>query len=149
MIEADTARLIDNGNFVAGDVASFEALGLGDAIPVTGSVTINAISITPLAPVHGVSTKLLNGAVMFRWTRQSRVDGGWVGGVDQLMVEGQEKYSLSLLLNDIIIDEWAVFEPNVTIDPAALGIPGSALFTLAVRQVGRFAQSPPLFINTI
>lgn len=149
MIEPETARLIDGGNFLVGDIASFEALGLGDAIPVTGAVTINAISITPLAPVHGVATKLLNGAVMFRWARQSRVDGGWVGGVDQLMVEGQEKYLLSLLFNGIIVDEWAVFEPNVTIDPTALGIPGSALFTLAVRQVGRYAQSPPLFIDTI
>jgi Putative phage tail protein len=149
LVESETARLIDGGSFSAGDVASFEALGLGDAVPVTGFAIVKAISITPLAPIHGVATRLPNGSVTFHWTRRSRVDGGWVGGVDQLMVEGQEKYMLSLTANGIIIDEWAVFEPSVTIDPAALEIPGSALISLAIRQVGRYAQSPPLFIDII
>ena len=119
MVESDTARSIESGNFLAGDSASFEALGLGDATPLAGSATIKAMSITPLAPVHGSATRLPTGGVTFRWTRRSRVDGGWVSGIDQLMVEGQEKYLLSLLVDGSPIEEWAVLEPTATIDPVA------------------------------
>ncbi len=150
LVEPGSARLIEDRNFVQGDVATIEALGLGDNVPVAASVTVEALAIRPLVPVHGSSAVLNDGSVMFRWVRRSRIDAGWRDGVDQLLAEQAEQYRVLLTADGSPVGEWTVPESSVTFSPAtwaALAIPQDAEIIAKIFEVGRHAVSPPLAIH--
>jgi hypothetical protein len=152
LIQAEAARLIEERNFVRGDRVEAEALGLGDSNAASASVLVDALAITPLAPVHGSATAHADGSVLLRWVRRARMDSGWRDGVDQAMVEGQEQYVIRLSADGAFVGEWTTAEPHLFYGPAqwaALALAGNAAVTFAVRQVGRHAQSDPLTINLI
>lgn len=152
LIQAETAKLIEERNFIRGDAVEIEALGLGDANAVSASALVDALAITPLAPVHGVVIAYADGSVSLQWIRRSRIDSGWRDGVDQVMGEGQEQYVISLSADGAFVGEWTTVDSSLLFEAAqwsAFDISASAAVTFAVRQVGRHAQSEPLYVDLI
>lgn len=149
LVDASSARLIFDPYCIIGRNIEVEAEGLGDALPVTLSAIVEGLAVRPLAPVHGKAVRHSDGSIDVSWIRRSRLDIGWVDGVDQPMAEDREAYSVELVFNDIILREWMI-ERN------SLSLPASELMTMElssvasptfrVRQIGRFAQSPALHI---
>ena len=150
MIESDSARLIEERVFVAGDIAIVEALGLADAFSTSALASIQGFAINPLTPVHGAFTVSSSGSVIISWVRRSRIDSGWRDGVDQLLAEQQEQYLITLTTGGAPVAEYTSFEPNISFSAAQwsdLGMSENTLVAAVIRQVGRHAQSSPLIIN--
>jgi hypothetical protein len=100
-----------------------------------------------LMPVHGWARRQTNGDIHLNWVRRSRLDLGWVDGVDQLMVEDREAYHVLIFADDNIVGDWTVLESALHIsadDYACLGIPSDVEVRFSVQQIGRFTQSMPL-----
>jgi hypothetical protein len=148
-IEAAAARVIEERVWAPADFIAIEAFGLGDAAPVSGSIAVSGIAVTPLPPVHGRGQVAADGTVSFYWIRRSRIDPGWRDGVDQMMAEQQEEYRFSLIADDAVVAEFDLFENAILWSAAewsALGIAPDAAISAQVRQIGRHAQSEPLSI---
>lgn len=149
LVEASSARLISEPYYTIGKNLEVEAEGLGDASPVTRCAMVEGLAVKPLAPVHGKAVRNSDGSIDVSWIRRSRLDIGWVDGVDQPMAEDREAYSVELVLNNLVLKEW-------TVERSGFSLPVPELMTMEissetspifrVRQIGRFAQSPVLHI---
>lgn len=149
LIEASSARLLSEPYYTIGQNIQVEAEGLGDVVPVTGSAIVEGLAVKPLAPVHGKTVRNGDGSIDISWVRRSRLDIGWVDGVDQPLAEDREAYLVELVSNDIILREWTVERSGLFLPVSELtgmGLSSAAQLTFRVRQIGRFAQSPALHI---
>lgn len=147
LINASSMRLISEDSYQLGQIVTLDAQGLGDAEPVTTSIVAAGMAITPLSPVHGRAENDGSGNFDLYWKRRSRLDLGWLDGVDQAQAEDQESYRIGLYMDDRILREWTVVENRLRISAseiAALGIPQNSFVTVKVQQIGRFALSGPL-----
>lgn len=147
LMDAASTRIIPENAYQVGQTVTLDAQGLGDAAPVTTVVVAAGRAITPLPPVHGDVVKDDGGNFDLYWKRRSRLDLGWVDGVDQAQVEDQESYRVGLYANDGILREWTVIENRLRIsasEMAASGVPQNSFVTVKVQQIGRFALSDPL-----
>jgi len=149
LIEASSARLLSESYFTVGQNISVEAEGVGDALPVIVNATIDGLAVRPLSPVHGRAVRNSDGSIDVRWVRRSRLDIGWVDGVDQAMAEDREAYAVELAVNDVIVKEWTVERSLMSLSASELlasGVSAGVQPIFHVRQIGRFAQSSPLQI---
>lgn len=152
LVEQEAARLINERSFARGELARIEAIGLSDQYPVLASATVQALAATPLAPVHGVVTRSGDGSILLEWKRRSRIDRGWVDGVDQALGEDREEYAISLEVDGAGVGQWNSSESRLLLlgaEIAALNLVANSPLSFAVRQIGRFAQSDPLVIDVI
>jgi Putative phage tail protein len=150
LLEADSVKLLTEREFMRGDLVAVEALGLGDALPVSTNSPVIARAITPLSPVHGMAEMRADGSFSVRWARRSRIDLGWRDGVDQVLVEDAEQYLVSLLVEGASVGQWLCDESALSFSAAeyaALAIPPGATPVFAVKQIGRYAQSGQILIN--
>ena len=110
------------------------------AIPAGGR------ALSPLAPVHGRISPDGAGGVRVAWRRRSRVDTGWRDHVDLPLGEGREAWQIALSPPVPGIAPWERATPDLQIaaDVLAALPPGT---TIAIRQVGDFALSPPLSLS--
>jgi Putative phage tail protein len=149
MVEPDSARIITEHAYSRGQVAEVEAIGLGDQLPVVATTVVVGLAITPLAPVHGAARAGADGSIELMWKRRSRIDVGWVDGIDQAVGEDREAYLVALFADDVLAAQWTVSESALLIqyaEIAALNLPENAALSCSVRQIGRFAQSGSLDI---
>jgi len=149
LVEALSARFVSEPYFTLGQNISVAAEGVGDTAPVIGNATIDGLAVRPLSPVHGRAVRNSDGSIEVRWVRRSRLDIGWVDGVDQAMVEDREAYTVELAVNDVILKEWNVERSFVSLSASelqALGVSNGVQPIFHVRQIGRFAQSTALQI---
>lgn len=147
LMDATSTRIISENMYQVGQMVTLDAQGLGDAAPVTTVVVAEGMAITPLPPVHGRVVKDGSGNFDLHWKRRSRLDLGWVGGVDQAQAEDQEGYRVGLYMDDRILREWTVTENYLRIsasEMAALRVLQNSVVIFKVQQIGRFAQSGPL-----
>ena len=147
LMDAASTRIIPENSYQVGQTVTLDAQGLGDAAPVTTMVVAQGLAITPLSPVHGRLVKDGSGNFNLYWKRRSRLDLGWVDGVDQAQAEDQESYRVGLYIDDGIMREWTVTESYLRIlasEMAALGLLENSSVIFKVQQIGRFAQSDPL-----
>jgi len=147
LMDASSTRIISENAYQVGQTVTLDVQGLGDVAPVTTVVVAEGMAITPLPPVHGRVAKDDSGNFDLNWKRRSRLDLGWVGGVDQAQAEDQESYRVGLFIDDRILREWTVTENYLRISASemvALGVLQSSLVIFKVQQIGRFAQSSPL-----
>jgi hypothetical protein len=147
LMDADSTRIIPENAYQVGQTVTLDAQGLGDAAPVTTVVVAAGRAITPLPPVHGDVVKDDSGNFDLYWKRRSRLDLGWVDGVDQAQAEDQESYRVGLYADDGILREWTVTENRLRISASemtASGAPQNSFVTVKVQQIGRFALSGPL-----
>jgi hypothetical protein len=150
LIDAPSTRIISENAYQVGQTVTLDAQGLGDAAPVTTVVVAEGMAITPLPPVHGRVVKDGSGNFDLYWKRRSRLDLGWVGGVDQAQAEDQESYRVGLYIDDGMFREWTVTENYLHISASemeALGVLQNSLIIFKVQQIGRFAQSGPLTLG--
>jgi hypothetical protein len=146
-MDAPSTRIISENAYQLGQRVTLDVQGLGDTEPVTTSVVAEGRAITPLPPVHGRVEKDGSGNFDLSWKRRSRLDLGWVDGVDQAQAEDQESYRVGLYMDDRILREWTVTENHLRIsesEMAALGALQNSFVTVKVQQIGRFAMSGPL-----
>lgn len=102
-------------------------------------------ALQPLAPVHGRIRADGAGGVVVGWIRRSRADAGWRDGVDLPLGESREEWRVELVPPSAGAGPWETGEPSLSIAAATIAAlaPGHML---AIRQVGDFALSAPLFV---
>jgi len=102
-------------------------------------------ALVPLAPMHGRITPDGAGGVLLGWRRRSRVDTGWRDHVDLPVGEGREAWRISLSPPVAGIGPWERATPDLHIGADILAVlpPGTSV---AIRQVGDFAPSPPMLL---
>ena len=147
LMEASSTRIISENIYQVGQMVTLEAQGLADAASVTTALVAEGRAITPLPPVHGRVVKDGSGNFDLHWKRRSRLDLGWVDGVDQAQAEDQESYRVGLYIDDYMLREWTLSENNLRISASemtALGVLQNSVVIFKVQQIGRFAQSGPL-----
>jgi len=147
LMEASSTRIISENIYQVGQMVTLDAQGLADAASVTTAVVAEGRAITPLPPVHGRVAKDGSGNFNLHWKRRSRLDLGWVDGVDQAQAEDQESYRVGLYIDDRMLREWTLSENSLRISASemtALGVLQNSLVIFKVQQIGRFAQSGPL-----
>ncbi|WP_332816869.1 phage tail protein [Sphingopyxis sp.] len=102
-----------------------------------------ARALRPLAPVHGRVRPDGAGGVTIAWVRRSRIDTGWRDQVDQPSGESRERWRIALSPPVPGIGPWEQDGPALSIGAAEMaGLPPGC--TIAIRQAGDFALSPPL-----
>ena len=150
LMDPASALMLPNAAFSLGDTVQVEAQGLGDTVPVSAAATVEGRAVTPLSPVHGRALRNPDGSVYVEWKRRSRLDLGWIDGVDQAQAEDAECYRVTLHVNDVVIREWTVGANNLHIpaaDIATLDMPQNTHLLFTIRHIGRFAQSNGLNIR--
>ena len=150
LMDVVSALILPETNYNVGQTVILEAQGLGDTAPVSTSFVAAGLAITPLPPVHGRAVKDASGNVDLQWKRRSRLDLGWVDGVDQAQAEDLESYRVGLHADDTQLREWVVAESSLRISASELagaGVPSNSAPTFSVQQIGRFAQSGPLIFG--
>lgn len=110
-----------------------------EAVPGGGA------ALRPLAPVHGRIAGDGAGGIVASWIRRSRVDTGWRDGVDLPLGEAREAWRVEPVPAVAGLGPWECPAPLLALDAAEVAAlpPGASL---AIRQVGDFALSPPLFL---
>ena len=149
-MDSAAALTLSATNIALGQTVVIEAQGVGDAMPVSQTATVEGRAITPFQPVHGRAIRNSDGSFALEWKRRSRLDLGWVDGVDQALVEDQESYRVAILANDVVLREWLVAANNLRISAneiAATGMAHNAPPLFHVWHIGRFAQSDPLIFG--
>jgi hypothetical protein len=147
LMDATAMRIISENMYQVGQSVTLEAQGLSDAAPVTTVVVAEGLAITPLPPVHGCVAKDDSGNFDLHWKRRSRLDLGWVDGVDQAQAEDQESYRVGLYMDDQMLREWTVIENYLRIsatEMASTGALSKSLVVFKIQHIGRFALSGPL-----
>lgn len=150
LMDPASALMLPNTSFSLGERLYVEGQGLGDTVPISTTATVEGRAITPVSPVHGRALRNPDGSVDLEWKRRSRLDLGWVDGVDQAQMEDAESYRVTLQVDDVVMREWISAAPKLRIsatDIAALGMPQNALLLFNIRQIGRFAQSGVLTLG--
>ncbi|MES2782189.1 MAG: phage tail protein [Pseudomonadota bacterium] len=150
LMDSAAALTLSANNFALGQTVSIEAQGIGDAMPASRTATVEGRAIMPLPSVHGRAIRNSDGSFKLEWKRCSRLDLGWVDGVDQALVEDQESYRVAILANDVVLREWLVAANNLHVsagEMAATGMAQNALPIFHVWHIGRFAQSEPLIFG--
>ena len=150
LMDAGSALMLADSQYILGQTILLEAQGLGDADPVSATSIAEGKAITPLSPVHGRAVWNQDGSVDCTWKRRSRLDLGWVGNVDQAQVEQQESYRVALYANDMSVREWVIGENILRVSAQEIveaNVPQNASLWFSVRQIGRFAQSDPLLFS--
>jgi len=147
LIDASATLIISENMYQVGQSVTLEAQGLSDATPVTTVIVAEGLAITPLPPVHGRVTKDDSGNFDLYWKRRSRLDLGWVDGVDQAQAEDQESYRVGLYIDDQMLREWTATENHLRIsasEMASIGAQPNNVVVFKIQQIGRFALSDPL-----
>ncbi|GGE01957.1 hypothetical protein GCM10011515_22030 [Tsuneonella deserti] len=141
-----------NPALVPGEAAStIAAIGVGDSEPVYAGLANPGLSRAPLSPVHPRWQPRSDGGLEVGWVRRARGAWTWRDGVEVPLVEETEAYRVGVGTGDAPAMEWQTGSPQLLIDRATR----SALLAdhdgepLWVRQIGRFAQSPPLFLGLL
>lgn len=102
-------------------------------------------ALRPLAPVHGRVRRDASGAVVVEWIRRSRADSGWRDGVEMPLGESREAWRIEIEPSVTGIGPWETDAAMVSL-PAATVAALAAGHGLAIRQIGDFALSAPLYI---
>ena len=150
LMDPGSATMLADTQFSLGQTILLEAQGLGDANPVAIASIAEGQAIKPLSPVHGRAFRNQDGSLDLTWKRRSRLDLGWVDGVDQALVEEQESYRVALYVNGVFAREWGTRENALfvsALEIAEASAPQNASLIFHIRQIGRFAQSDPLFCS--
>ena len=144
LMDAMSARMIDDIPFAAGSIITVEALGFGDVDPVMAEEMVTARAISPRRPVHLKARRLADCSIYLNWVRRSRIDFGWNDGVDQALVEDAESYSVSFVVNGQTERRWLTGTNSLTIQASELTGPlflGGTTLVFEVRQIGRHMMS--------
>lgn len=134
---------------VASDPATrIAAIGRGDTEPAYGDLQNAGLSRRPPMPVHACAERLADGSYKLAWTRRARGQWRWDTLFEIPLIEQAERYIVGYGPVDAPHRNWDVLQPNLTLGEVELAdlaaTYGSAPFW--VRQIGTFAQSPPLQI---
>ena len=147
LMDAASALMLPNASISQGEMLFIEAQGFGDAAPISATAVAGGRAITPLSPVHGRARHNVDDSIDLEWKRRSRLDLGWIDGVDQAQVEDAERYRVTVEADGAVLREWTVAANNLrvpAVEVAALGIARNTAMAFNVRQIGRFAQSSAL-----
>ncbi len=98
LLDATTLRNIAIETAQIGLPREYRAVSIGDTLGATPSqtATIYAERLEPLAPVHLGGGRDVDGNLLLRWTRRSRVGGEWRDSVDVPLDETAEAYEVDI-----------------------------------------------------
>lgn len=145
MIEGEFA-IFDALGLPVGGAASIDAVGLGDAQPVTAMLDALGLAVRPLSPVHLKIRRdgLLN--LHLTWMRRSRLDNGWRDYADMPLDEQQLAFEVRIESSDGLVAQYQSDAESLEIaaaDIAGWALPAATLLDCSVRQVGGAAISLP------
>ena len=145
LIEQDTLRAVTAPLSALGGPIEFLAAGLGDEPePASASATIVGRSLRPPAPVHLVAKRMADGAIIFEWTRRSRIGWAWNSGGDVALGEEEERWRAVI---EPVSGQSRVVETTQPVlayawaDQVADGAHSAGDFTISVTQLGSHADS--------
>ena len=150
LMDATSARIIDDISILAGSTVTIEALGLGDDDPAVTTELVTAKATAPRRPVHCRAHLLADGSIYLNWVRRSRIDFGWNDGVDQALVEDGESYSVSVTAGDQTLRQWLTVTSEFMVHADELSVaslPGGTTIVFEVRQIGRHMMSAPATVH--
>jgi len=140
IIDSDTAAILPPERVQPG--ASVMAAGIGDVEPwPRATVARVGRALWPLSPCGLRWERDESGGIVVTWVRRSRAGWAWRDGVDAPLAEETEAWRVSV--GDTLF-EVASAEFVVT---AAMQAAAGAAVTVAVRQIGGFAESPAASIT--
>jgi len=146
LIEAAALAPIGAPSGSLGGEARLSVSGIGDAIPVTASIVIEARSMLPPSPVHLAAARLASGDIAIAWVRRSRLGWSWISAADTPLGEEAESYRVSITGAGFARDAapGAPFLLYAAAMQAADGASGA--LTISVRQIGTHGVSRPASI---
>ena len=135
----------------SGPPQSVAAIGLADAEPVIAPLRNAGASLRPPSPVHPVAHSNADGGRTYCWTRRARGGWLWPDAVEVPLVEDTETYIVGIGPLDAPLQAWQVSLPRLDISGSDFNAlqPQSAGREVWVRQLGSFAQSPALLLETL
>lgn len=147
----DAARLATIPT-TAGDIGRLlmmRASGAGDLVPAEAEWPVDGRAVLPPAPVHG-RIWAEGGDLGACWIRRSRLGWAWRDLVDAPLGEERERYRLTLMAGETALRAIETDEPR-WLYPAAeraadLIAAGGVPLSIAIRQIGTFGPSRPLFL---
>lgn len=140
LLPEEFAELARTGN------AILEWAARNSFVTDTIAIPVDARALRPLAPVHGRVSPNIAGGADISWARCSRVDTGWRDGVDLPLGESRESYLIELSPSVAGLGPWQSNAPSLYLSPAErAALPVGSM--LAIRQLGDFAPSLPLFLS--
>lgn len=139
LIERDSLAAISAPEEAIGSEAQFRASGIGDAVPVSASLTITGSSVRPPPPVHLRAARTPVGDIKIEWVRRSRIGWTWADAADTPLGEEQEMYRLTLAAGQrVVITSVAshIYTLDQQIEDGFEASPD-----IAVSQLGTHAES--------
>lgn len=93
------------GNNLIGLLRQYKAVSFGSSLADTSaqSMTYNAVSLKPYAPVHITGTRDGSGNLTLNWIRRSRLGGQWQDNVDVPLNETSESYQIDILNGTTVV----------------------------------------------
>lgn len=150
LIEPATLAVWDLPASAVGATAQVMASGVGDALPVVAARGVAGRALMPPSPVHLRGATGTDGTVRIGWTRRSRLGFSWRDGDEVALGEPAERYRIALSgPGGAVVRTAETDGPAFDYPPAARmadGLAGAAV-TIAVRQLGGRAASPPATIT--
>ncbi len=150
LLENETLRFLDSTLAMVGTAITLEASGIGDVTPSTAAVLVTGNAIRPRSPIHGFAKLTGLQDIDVGWTRRTRVDPGWIDGVDVPLAEDSEQYRITIHCAGTELLTETVQTNQFTLAAAILlswNLPPESTLTFEVRQIGRYSMSIALPIQ--
>ncbi|WP_114521037.1 phage tail protein [Altererythrobacter sp. ZODW24] len=147
----DTLVPLDPAVATAAPASTIAAIGLVDSEPVEAEIADPGITRRPLSPVHPGLLIEANGDRLLCWTRRARGAWDWPDQVDAPLIEEAERYQIGIGDVDAPLTEWESEAPELSINAGTFAVLSAVNSNepIWVRQLGRFAKSPPLLLGMV
>lgn len=123
---------------------SVMAVGVGDTIPPTQTLTITGEAVIPPTVAALRAERSSNGDTFLSWIRRSRNGWQWLNGVDAPLVEELERYRIELAPNvgaSRAVERTSADLLYIASERAADVLAGATTLTATVTQLGTFGSS--------
>jgi len=143
LIQGDALQAVKLPAWIAGATVL-----ASDRSGAVGASVFAANALKPFSPVSVSADIAAEGDLALSWTRRSRSGWGWLDQVDAPIGEAREQYRVTISGPAGAVEK-TCGAPNLTIPAAELDSLGVGAVTIAVRQIGDWAASPPALASII
>lgn len=143
ILDPDTLIAVPDTAVRVGDTLGVLAVGVGDSVPASASLSVTGEALRPPSPVHARITSDGSGGWDMRWTRRSRAGWRWMDGIDAPLGEEQEAYIVRVYNGGTLVRQAETAVPAWTYTAAMLAADGAAGTAIDIFQAGSSGISRP------